>query len=131
MEKKNLKLVFIAPVVVDEKNGRYSYKLYFSENPDVVWGNYWYYDNPSVVDEEDIFPQPESYSYTEIINADYKLGLAMKNACYPMLYCIYGILALSWIDIDVLEEYPEKGRGVLKFGMEYDDVQKRIEQYKK
>jgi hypothetical protein len=47
------------------------------------------------------------------------------------LYCTYGILALAWIDIEGLENYPEQGRGVLKFGMDYDEVQKIIEQYKK
>lgn len=128
---KNLKLVFVSPVVVNDKNGKYTYKLYYSENPDVVWGNYWYYDNPALVDDEDIFPQESTYSKTEIIESDYKLGLAVKNACYPLLYCIYGILALSWIDIDGLEEYPENGRGILKFGMDYEKVQEIIKEYKK
>lgn len=131
MEKKNLKLVFVSPVVVNDKNGTYTYKLYYSDNPDVVWGNYWYYENPSLADNEDIYPQEDTISETEIINSDYKLGLAMENACYPLLYCTYGIIALSWIDIEGLEEYPEKGRGVLKFGMDYDKVQEIIQQYKK
>ena len=86
-ETKNLKLVFVSPVIENQKTGTYIYKFYYSENPDVVWGNYWDYDNPSIADEEDIFPQESSYSYTEDVKSDYKLGLAMKNACYPMLYC--------------------------------------------
>ena len=131
MEKKNLKLVFASPVVVNDKNRSYTYKLYYSDNPDVVWGNYWDYDNPSLVDDEDIFPQESVISDTQIINSDYKLGLARENACYPLLYCTYGILALAWIDIEGLENYPEQGRGVLKFGMDYEEVQKIIEQYKK
>ena len=129
--EKNLKLVFVSPVMENTKTGTYIYKFYYSENPDVVWGSYWDYDNPSIADEEDIFPQKSSYSTTEDVESDYKLGLAIKNACYPLLYCTYGILALAWIDIEGLEEYPENGRGVVKFGMDYDEVKEIVKQYKK
>ena len=132
--EKNLKLVFVAPVMEDSKNGKYVYQLYFSENPDIVWGSSWDYDNPGVVfitEPEELYPQKESYCETEYLESDYKLGLAVTNACYPLLYCIYGILALSWIDIEGLEDYPEQGRGVLKFGMDYEEVHEIIEQYKK
>ncbi len=126
--EKNLKLVFVSPVMENDKTGKYVYKLYFSENPDIVWGSSWDYDNPAIVDAEDIYPQESSYSLVETVESDYKWGLAMKNACYPLLYCIYGILALSWIDIEGLEEYPENGRCVLKFGMEYDEVKETLKQ---
>ena len=129
--EKNLKLVFVSPVMENAKTGTYIYKFYYSENPDVVWGSYWDYDNPSIADEEDIFPQKSSYSTTGDVESDYKLGLAIKNACYPLLYCTYGILALAWIDIEGLEEYPENGRGVVKFGMDYDEVKEIVKQYKK
>ena len=129
--EKNLKLVFVSPVMENAKTGTYIYKFYYSENPDVVWGSYWDYDNPSIADEEDIFPQKSSYSTTEDVESDDKLGLAIKNACYPLLYCTYGILALAWIDIEGLEEYPENGRGVVKFGMDYDEVKEIVKQYKK
>jgi len=130
MEKKNLKLVFVSPVMENDKTGTYIYKLYYSENPDVVWGGYWDYDNPSIADPEDIYPQESTYSLTETVESDFKWGLAMRNACYPLLYCIYDILALSWIDIEGLEEYPEKGRCVLKFGMDYEKVQEILKQCK-
>lgn len=129
--KKNLKLAFVSPVMENQKTGTYIYKLYYSENPDVVWGGSWDYNNPSVADIEDIYPQESTYSLTETVESDYKWGLAMKNGCYPLLYCIYDILALSWIDIEDLEEYPEKGRCVLKFGMDYDKVQEILKQCKK
>ncbi len=128
MEKKNLKLVFVSPVMENDKTGTYIYKLYYSENPDVVWGSSWDYENPSVTDDEDIYPQESTYSLTETFNSQYKWGLAMRNTCYPLLYCTYGILALSWIDIEDLEEYPKNGRCVLKFGMDYNEVQKNIKQ---
>jgi hypothetical protein len=127
MEKNDLKLVFVSPVIENNKTGTYTYKLYYSENPDVVWGGYWDYENPSVAEPEDIYPDKSTYSLTENVTSQFKWGLAMKNACYPLLYCVYGILALSWIDIEDLEEYPENGRCVLKFGMNYDDVRKILE----
>ena len=131
MTKSNLKLVFVSPVIVYEKTNTFIYKLYYSENPDVVWGSYWDYDNPAIVDAEDIYPQESTYTLTETVESDYKFELAMENSCYPLLYCIYGILALSWIDIEPLEEYPEKGRCILKFGMNYDEVQEILGQCKK
>ena len=127
MEKRNeLKLVFVSPVIVNEKTGTYIYKLYYSDNPDVVWGSAWDYNNPAVADKEDIYPQEDTYSLTETVESAYKFGLAMENSCYPLLYCVYDILALSWIDIEGLEEYPENGRCVLRFGMDYEQVKKTL-----
>ena len=125
-EKKNLKLVFVAPVMENQKTVTYMYKLYYSDNPDVVWGGAWDYENPSLADDEDIYPEESTYSKTEVVDSDYKWGLAMRNACYPLLYCTYGILALSWIDIEGLEKYPENGRCVMKFGMDYEEVQEML-----
>lgn len=123
MEEKSLKLVFVSPVMENAKTGSYLYKLYYSENPDVVWGSAWDYENPAVADDDEIYPQEDTYTETEIIESKYKWGLAMRNACYPLLYCTYGILALSWIDIEGLEKYPDEGRCVLKFGMDKEEVQ--------
>ena len=108
-EKKNLKLVFVAPVMENQKTGTYMYKLYYSDNPDVVWGGAWDYENPSLADDEDIYPEESTYSKTEVVDSDYKWGLAMRNACYPLLYCT-----------------PENGRCVLKFGMDYEEVQEML-----
>jgi hypothetical protein len=40
-----------------------------------------------------------------------------------MEYAIARIIALSWIDIENMEEYPEKGRMVLYFGDTFEHVQ--------
>lgn len=131
MMEGNLKLVFVSPVMENAKTGTYIYKFYYSENPDVVWGSYWDYNNPSIADDNDVFPQKSSYSFTEDVKSDYKLGLAIKNASYPLLYCTYGIMALAWIDIEGLDEYPENGRGVVKFGMDRKEVEEIVKQYRK
>ena len=122
----DLKLIFVAPVIEDSKNNTFVYDLYFSETPEIVWGNSWDYSNPSICDKEDIYPQQSMYSKIERINSSYKLGLAINNAAYPLIYCINDILALSWIDIEELEEYPQNGRCVLKFGMDYKDTMNMV-----
>lgn len=129
--KKDYKLVFVAPVIEDAKTKTYTYDLYFSDTPEIVWNSGWDNSNPAICDSEDLYPPKDTFSEIQRINSDYKLGLAVKNSAYPLLYCINGILALSWIDIEGLDEYPEFGRGVLKFGADYDDVQEILKQLHK
>ena len=128
MNKNDLKLIFVASVIENSTTKTFVYNLYFSTTPEIVWGGAWDYDNPGICDKVDIFPQDDTYSVIQRVDSYFKLGLAMKNSAYPLLYCINGILALSWIDIEGLEEYPEGGRCVLKFGMSYDEVQEKIKQ---
>lgn len=124
----NEKLVFVAPVIEDKKTGTYTYDLYFSDTPEIVWGGAWDYNNPAICDKEDIYPQKSTYSKIERINSRYRLGLAMNNSAYPMLYCINGILALSWVDIEELDEYPDLGRCVLRFGDDYSYVMDKVKE---
>ena len=44
-----------------------------------------------------------------------------------MEYATYGILALAWIDIENLEEYPENGSMTLKFGFSKDKVESLLD----
>ena len=131
METSELKLVFVAPVVELKKHNTYTYDLYFSDTPEIVWSGGWDNPNPAICDEDDIYPQEGTYSYVQRINSGYKLGLAMRNSAYPMLYCINGIMALSWIDLNGLEEYPENGRGVFKFGDDYEYIQEKLKELEK
>ena len=123
-----MKLVFVAPVVELKKTGVYTYDLYYSDTPEIVWSGGWDNPNPAICDKEDIYPQEGTYSHIQRINSKYKLGLAMRNSAYPILYCINGIMALSWVDLNGLEEYPEGGRCVLKFGYDYSYVQEKLKE---
>ena len=131
MDLNELKLVFVAPIIELKKQNIYTYDLYFSDTPEIVWSGGWDNPNPAICDEDDIYPQDGTYSHIQRINSDYKLGLAMRNSAYPLLYCINNIMALSWIDLNGLEEYPENGRGVLKFGEDYGDVQEKLKELTK
>lgn len=124
----NEKLVFVAPVIEDSKTKTFTYDLYFSDTPEIVWAGAWDCENPAICDKEDIYPQEGTYNKIERINSNYLLGLAMNNSAYPLLYCINGILALSWIDLEVLDDYPESGRCVLKFGDDYYKVMEKIKE---
>ena len=46
-----------------------------------------------------------------------------------MEYAIYGILALSWIDLEGLEDYPENGRMTLHFGDSLDEVKALLDKF--
>ena len=46
-----------------------------------------------------------------------------------MEYAIARIIALSWIDIENMEEYPEKGRMVLFFGDNFEYVKEVLDKF--
>ena len=52
-----------------------------------------------------------------------------ETSCYSMEYATYGILALTWIDIENLDEYPENGRLTMYFGEKEKDVEEKLEKY--
>ena len=92
----DFKLVFVAPVIEDSRASAYTYDLYFSDTPEIIWNSGWDNPNPAICDPEDLYPPKDTYSDIQRINSDYKLGLAIRNSAYPLLYCINGIIALSW-----------------------------------
>lgn len=103
-----------------EPDGKYVYWLYFSGTPDEVWGRQWDVLNPST--NIDSTPDETTYNHIYVIKSDYRLRTLEETTCYSMEYAIYGILALSWIDLEGLDDYPENGRMVLHFGDTFDAV---------
>lgn len=118
-------LVFIKPVFNTESY--YEYDFIFSDTPEDVWGPDWDYDFPSICPE--ISPEPTTYSTIVRVKSNLKLCVAQEQSCYPMVNCIDGILALGWIDIEGLEEYPQNGRMVLYFGDSYLHVEAELEKH--
>lgn len=105
-------LVYIKPIGrnIDETFG---YEFLFSELPDIVWGPDWEIDNPSSCG--DITPDKTTYNKTYKVNSPFQLKTLQETSCYSMEYATFGIIALGWIDLDNLEEYPENGRMVFHF----------------
>lgn len=119
-------LVFVKPAGNGIEHG-YQYELFFSSTPDIVWGPDWSYENPSIC--TGIEPDITTYCEKKTISTSLPFKTAMKNSCLSMEYCTVGILALAWIDIENLDEYPEHGRCVLHFGMTEDEVNGLLEPY--
>ena len=113
MEKEdNLKLIYVK-YLGKNTDGTYVYDFFFSETPEYVWGPSWDVDNPS--SNGDITPDSTTYSLVKQVITDLPFTTAEETSCYSMEYATYGILALSWVNIDLMDEYP-KSRCVLHFG---------------
>lgn len=92
---KEIYLVFIENVCtnLDEKN---VYHFYFSDRPEVVWGEYWNICPVSIVPS--IKPDILSISRIYEIETDTVINLVTENSCFSMQDCIDQIIALGWFD---------------------------------
>ena len=121
MNSNNSVLVFVKPICKNTDQ-TYEYDLFFSDTPDIVWGVDWEVNTPGLVSTEEITPDSTTYNKVVRIKTNYPLKTVQETYCYSMEYAIARIIALSWIDIENMEEYPEKGRMVLYFGDSFEHV---------
>ncbi len=119
MNNKNAQLIFIKPK--GTVLGQYEYDFLFSETPEIVYGPDWDYPNPSIC--SNVNPDPTTYDIIKSVRTTLPLKTIQETSCYSMEYAMNGIIALGWIDIEGLEEYPENGRMVFHYG---DDMEKVI-----
>ena len=119
-------LVYVRPKFKDS-DGTYMYDFFFSETPDFVWGPDWDVTNPSIC--EDLTPEESTYSSICTIKTTLPLKTAEEISCYSMEYTTYRILALAWIDIENLDEYPKHGRMALHFGDTKEEVFQKLSEY--
>lgn len=115
-------LVFVKPICKNTDQ-TYEYDLFFSDTPDIVWGVDWEVNTPGLVSSDEITPDATTYNKIVRIKVPFPLKTVQETYCYSMEYAIARIIALSWIDIENMEEYPEKGRMVLYFGDTFEHVQ--------
>ena len=119
------RLVFVKYMGKDD-TGMFMYDLLVSQYIDDVWEKDWDYPNPSICG--DLTPTNGSYDMVQRIHSPYKLCLAQNNSCLSLEHCKIGIIALSYIDINVLEKYPdEDNRMSLYFGDSISEVAKKLE----
>ena len=121
-----LQLVFVKPIYKTRDN-IYIYDLFFSETPDIVWGIDWDYNNPSAIDSDDIIPDKTTYHDILRIKISMPLKTIQETTCYSMEHATYNIIALSWIDIENMDEYPEFGRMVFHFGDTKEKIEEMLE----
>jgi hypothetical protein len=119
----NLKLVFVRPVGKNNDD-LYEYDLLFSEYPEEVWSLYW--DDPNPSSCADLTPDATTYDVVKRIGVSYELTTIQNTSCYSMEHAMQRIVALSWINIENLEEYPQEGRMVLHYGDDIELVEKKL-----
>ena len=119
-------LVYIRPKFKDT-DGTFVYEFFFSETPDFVWGSDWDVDNPAI--NGDLTPEESTYSSIYTVKTTMPLKTLEETTCYPFEYATYGIMALGWIDIENLDEYPEHGRMTLHFKDSYEHVKEKLGEY--
>jgi hypothetical protein len=121
IDKDNLKLVYVKPIT-DGKD-YYEYNFLFSDTPDVVWGIDWNDNAPNLCG--DISPEPSTYNVVKSIKSILPFNVIQNNSCYSMEYAINRSVALSYINLEGLEEYPET-RLVFHFGDSYSYVENEL-----
>ena len=119
-------LVYINPVCKNTDK-TYEYDFFFSETPEFVWGPDWDVNSPA--SNGNILPDPTTYSKVRRVKTNLPLKTLSETTCYSMEYATYGIMALSWIDIENLDEYPEHGRLTMYFGEKETDIIDKLSKY--
>jgi hypothetical protein len=119
-------LVYINPVCKNTDK-TYEYDFFFSETPEFVWGPDWDINSPA--SNGNILPDPTTYSKIRRVKTNLPLKTLSETTCYSMEYATYGIMALSWIDIENLDVYPEHGRLTMYFGEEESKIIDKLSKY--
>ena len=119
MIMNNLKLVYVNPVGKNA-TGNFEYDFFFSETPDIVWGENWEMQCPAACG--DMKPDETTYSFVKRIVTSIPFSCAQENACLSMQDCIDGCIAVFYENISEYEEYPSPYRIVCRFGEDYDSV---------
>lgn len=103
MENNSLHLVYINPIGKDSNN-LFEYEFFFSETPDIVWGQDWNIACPAAC--ENTLPDPETYSEVKTLKTEIPLFCVQQNTCFSIQDCIDGIICLGYFQTD---------KGVVKF----------------
>ena len=120
----NLHLIYINPIGKNS-NDLFEYEFFFSETPDIVWGEDW--DNPCPAACENTLPDPETYSEVKILKTNIPLLCTQNNVCFSLSNCIDGIICLGYEDISEYTEYPEPIRLVFQFAENYESIIEKLE----
>ena len=119
MENDNLFLVYINPIGKDSNN-LFEYEFFFSETPELVWGEDWNIACPAAC--SNTLPDPTTYSETKTIKTDISLFCAQQNTCFSLQDCIDGIISLAYcVEDDIIFSF--------KFGETHENVVKVLNEY--
>lgn len=113
------KLVYVNKIGIDSSENN-SYEFFFSDTPEIVWGEDWNEQCPSAC--EYTLPDESTYSSIKILETKIPLSCAQENTCFSLQDMIDGIFSCAWEDISDYDEYPEPYRLVFQFGEDFDSV---------
>lgn len=114
----NLCLIYVR-MIGENGEGEYEYELFFSETPDIVWGEDWAEQCPAAIG--DIPPDEKVISCVKRIISPYRLNCAQGNFCFSMQDSIDGIISLCWC-FDESDNLLFK----FKFGEKHDLVKNKL-----
>jgi hypothetical protein len=113
VDKEQLSLVYVS-FIGENGDGLYEYDLYFSETPDIVWGENWAEQCPAAIGN--IPPDESNISLIKRMVSPYYITCAQNNHCFSFQDCIDGIIKLCYIEVS--DEFILK----IDFGESYSDV---------
>ena len=106
-------------------NGEFIYRFDFTENTDVVWGEYFNIAPAIIV--PDLQPDINCLSRRAKAIFPKEMVIAKKNSCFSMQDCIDGIIDMMFSEIDdetlEIDECPFS----LKFGEDFESVSQKLE----
>ncbi len=117
MDTNNLHLIYVNPIGKDS-NGVYEYEFFFSETPEIVWGEDWNVACPSACGN--LLPDPSTYSEVKHLRTHIPLFCAQENSCFSMQDVIDGLLCLCFY------EDKEDNFNKFDFGEPYENVIKKF-----
>lgn len=116
-------LAFVDEIGTDV-NGNFIYRLYFTYDPESVWGDFFHI-TPSLI-VPDLKPDNNSLSSSAKIKTDERMEIAKNNGCFSMQDCIDGIISLCFFEID--NDDQNKNHFHLDFGETMDETVKKLKQ---
>lgn len=119
-------LVYVEYIGYD-LNGNYIYKVDFSTQPEVVWGESWNVVPAAICGH--IPPDPNTIFKTGKLYSPEELNIAVKSTCFSMQDCIDGIIPLCFADINNTDLISNGSIFRLRFGEHYEDVIKMVNTY--
>lgn len=108
-------------------DGNYIYKLDFSTQPEVVWGESWNVMPAAICGH--IPPDPNTIFKTAKMYSPEELYTAVKSTCFSMQDCIDGIIPLCFANINETDLKIDDSVFRLRFGEHYEDTLSLINKY--
>lgn len=129
MENNELYLVYAERInYLPNSNGLFEYELYFSETPEIAWGEDWNQQCPSACNKENLRPESTTYNIIKRLESDVVLACVGDNSCFSIQDCSDNIIPCMWEDLSECIEYPSPIRLIFHFGESMTSIIDKLKQ---